>query len=44
MFWAVFSIFIVATLVLIVFTVRWAIRQDRFRRGGPDGNVPRSKD
>jgi hypothetical protein len=44
MFWAVFSIFIVATLVLIVFTVRWAIRQDRFRRGGSIENVPTTKD
>ena len=29
MFIAVFSVFIAATLVLIVLTLRWAIRRDR---------------
>ncbi|HUZ40103.1 MAG TPA: hypothetical protein VMU68_01740 [Acidimicrobiales bacterium] len=31
-FIAVFSVFIAATLVLIVLTMRWAIRRDRERR------------
>jgi hypothetical protein len=31
-FIAVFSVFIVATLVLVVLTMRWAIRRDRDRR------------
>jgi len=31
-FVVVFSIFIAATLVLIVLTMRWAIRRDRQRR------------
>jgi hypothetical protein len=31
-FVAVFSIFVVATLVLVVLTLRWALRRDRERR------------
>jgi hypothetical protein len=31
-FIAVFSVFIAATLVLVVLTVRWAVRRDRDRR------------
>jgi hypothetical protein len=31
-FVAVFSVFIVATLVLIVLTIRWAIKRDRVGR------------
>jgi hypothetical protein len=31
-FIAVFSVFIAATLVLVVLTMRWAIRRDRERR------------
>jgi hypothetical protein len=34
-FIAVFSVFVAATLVLIVLTLRWAIRSDRKRRQGP---------
>jgi hypothetical protein len=34
-FIAVFSVFIVATLVLVVLTMRWAIRRDRERRSVP---------
>jgi hypothetical protein len=34
-FIAVFSIFIAATLVLVVLTMRWAIRRDRERRAAP---------
>ncbi|HEY5010189.1 MAG TPA: hypothetical protein VIH73_03475 [Acidimicrobiales bacterium] len=37
MFIAVFSTFIAATLVLIVLTMRWAIRSDKKRRQGPPG-------
>jgi len=33
-FIAVFSFFVAATLVLVVLTMRWAIRRDRERRGG----------
>jgi hypothetical protein len=33
-FIAVFSVFIAATLVLVVLTMRWAIRRDRERRAG----------
>jgi len=36
-FIAVFSFFVAATLVLIVLTMRWAIRRDRERRAGPSG-------
>jgi hypothetical protein len=35
-FIAVFSVFIAATLVLIVLTMRWAIRRDRERRAAQD--------
>jgi hypothetical protein len=35
-FIAVFSVFIAATLVLIVLTIRWAIRRDRERRSAQD--------
>jgi hypothetical protein len=35
-FIGVFSVFIAATLVLIVLTMRWAIRRDRERRAAPD--------
>jgi hypothetical protein len=31
-FIAVFSVFIAATLVLVVLTMRWAVRRDRDRR------------
>jgi hypothetical protein len=31
-FVAVFSVFVVAMLVLVVFIVRWSIRRDRERR------------
>jgi hypothetical protein len=31
-FIAVFSVFIAATLVLVVLTMRWAVRRDRERR------------
>jgi hypothetical protein len=31
-FVAVFSVFVVAMLVLVVFIVRWAVRRDRERR------------
>jgi hypothetical protein len=31
-FIAVFSVFIAATLVLVILTMRWAIRRDRERR------------
>jgi hypothetical protein len=34
-FIAVFSVFIAATLVLVVLTMRWAIRRDRERRAQP---------
>jgi hypothetical protein len=34
-FVAVFSVFVVAMLVLVVFIVRWAIRRDRERRAAP---------
>jgi hypothetical protein len=34
-FIAVFSVFIAATLVLVVLTMRWAIRRDRERRAAP---------
>jgi hypothetical protein len=34
-FIAVFSVFIAATLVLVVLTMRWAIRRDRERRVPP---------
>jgi hypothetical protein len=34
-FIAVFSVFVAATLVLIVLTMRWAIRRDRDRRQQP---------
>jgi len=33
-FVAVFSVFVVAMLVLVVFIVRWAVRRDRERRAG----------
>jgi uncharacterized membrane protein len=33
-FIAVFSIFVVAVIVLCVLTVRWAIMRDRQRRAG----------
>jgi hypothetical protein len=39
-FAAVFSIFIVATLVLIVLTMRWAIRRDRQRRKEQSSESP----
>jgi hypothetical protein len=41
-FIAVFSIFIAATLVLVVLTMRWAIRRDRERRASssPDEKNP----
>ncbi|HEY5092376.1 MAG TPA: hypothetical protein VII60_03850 [Acidimicrobiales bacterium] len=32
MFAAVFSVFVAAMLVLVVFIVRWAVRRDRERR------------
>jgi len=32
-FVAVFSVFVVAVVVLSVVTVRWAIKRDRVRRG-----------
>jgi hypothetical protein len=35
-FIAVFSVFVVAVLVLSVMTVRWAIRRDRERRAAGD--------
>jgi len=40
-FIAVFSVFIAATLVLVVLTMRWAIRRDRDRRApAPDEKAP----
>jgi hypothetical protein len=40
-FIAVFSVFIAATLVLVVLTLRWAVRRDRDRRGrAPDEKTP----
>jgi hypothetical protein len=41
-FIAAFSVFIAATLVLIVLTMRWAIRRDRERRAaqGPPAKKP----
>jgi hypothetical protein len=41
-FIAVFSVFIVATLVLVVLTVRWAVRRDRERRAAqaPEEKTP----
>jgi hypothetical protein len=41
-FIAVFSVFIAATLVLIVLTVRWAIQRDRDRRAQttPEDKTP----
>jgi hypothetical protein len=41
-FIAVFSIFIAATLGLVVLTIRWAIRRDRERRvtPAPDEKAP----
>jgi hypothetical protein len=41
-FIAVFSVFIAATLVLIVLTMRWAVRRDRERRAaqGPEEKNP----
>jgi hypothetical protein len=39
-FIAVFSVFIAATLVLVVLTMRWAIRRDRERRGVQPPNDP----
>jgi uncharacterized membrane protein len=40
-FIAVFSVFVVAMLVLVVFIVRWAIRRDRERKAaqGPGGKL-----
>jgi hypothetical protein len=35
-FIGVFSVFIAATLVLIVLTMRWAIRRDRERRAAQE--------
>jgi len=40
-FIAVFSIFVVAVLVLCVLTVRWAVRRDRERRA--DAATPPSE-
>jgi hypothetical protein len=37
-FIAVFSVFIAATLVLVVMTLRWAIRRDREGRVNPAPN------
>jgi len=34
-FIAVFSFFVLATLVLCVLTIRWAVRRDRQRRSPP---------
>jgi hypothetical protein len=41
-FIAVFSVFIAATLVLVVLTLRWAIRRDRDGRAAqtPDEKTP----
>jgi hypothetical protein len=41
-FVAVFSIFVVAMLVLVVFIVRWAIQRDRERRAAqpPTDKLP----
>jgi hypothetical protein len=36
-FIAVFSFFVLATLVLVVLTMRWAIHRDRERRAGQSG-------
>jgi hypothetical protein len=44
MFWAVFSVFLAATLVLIFFTIRWAFRQDRLRRRAGAPKTPTTKD
>jgi hypothetical protein len=33
-FAAVFALFVVATIVLVVLTMRWALRRDRERRRG----------
>jgi hypothetical protein len=41
-FIAVFSFFVAATLVLVVLTMRWAIRRDKERRsqsGSPKKNL-----
>jgi heme/copper-type cytochrome/quinol oxidase subunit 2 len=35
-FIAVFSVFVVAILVLVVLTMRWAIRRDRERRAAQE--------
>jgi hypothetical protein len=40
-FIAVFSVFIAATVVLVVLTMRWAIRRDRERRAAQS---PKEKD
>jgi hypothetical protein len=41
-FIAVFSVFIAATLVLVVLTLRWAVLRDRERRAAqsPDEKTP----
>jgi hypothetical protein len=41
-FVAVFSIFVAAMLVLVVFIVRWAVRRDRERRAAqsPTDRLP----
>jgi hypothetical protein len=41
-FIAIFSIFVVAMIVLVVFIVRWAIRRDRERRAAqtPTNKLP----
>jgi hypothetical protein len=34
-FYVVFSVFVLAVVVLSVVTIRWAVGRDRVRRGSP---------